>query len=126
MFCEAYYNRGSAWGAGGEYDRAIADYNQAIRLDPKGAKAYYNRGMAWDKKRSLKAALADFKMHSQLAPSDPDGCEARIERIARKMTGGADMVDVGKWHLSDLAADADDVRSREGADLVNPSADFRK
>jgi hypothetical protein len=43
--------------------------------------------MAWEKKRSLREALADFKMHSQLAPSDPDGLEARIERIERKMTG---------------------------------------
>jgi len=43
--------------------------------------------MAWEKKRSLREALADFKMHSQLAPSDPDGLEALIERIERKMTG---------------------------------------
>jgi Flp pilus assembly protein TadD len=57
----------------GDFDRAIKDFIQAFRLDPKDAQAYYDRGMAWEKKRRLRAALVDFKMHSQLAPSDPDG-----------------------------------------------------
>jgi tetratricopeptide (TPR) repeat protein len=29
-----------------DYDRAIADYTEAIRLDPTFARAYYNRGFA--------------------------------------------------------------------------------
>ena len=28
----------------GDYDRAIKEYDEAIRLDPKDARAYYNRG----------------------------------------------------------------------------------
>ena len=32
----AYNNRGNAWRDKKEYDKAIADYNEAIRLDPKG------------------------------------------------------------------------------------------
>jgi len=62
-------NRGNAWYRRGDFDRAIADYDEAIQLDPKDAQAYYDRGMAWEKKRRLREALADFKMHSQLAPS---------------------------------------------------------
>jgi tetratricopeptide (TPR) repeat protein len=72
-------------GAKGDLDQAIADYNQAIRLDPKDTKAYYNRGMAWEKKRSLQAALADFKMHSQLAPSDLDGLTA-VKRVSKELS----------------------------------------
>ena len=31
----AYYNRGLAWKSKKEYDKALADYAEAIRLDPK-------------------------------------------------------------------------------------------
>ena len=44
---DAYNNRGIAYEAKGDYDRAIADYNEAIRLDPKYAVAYNNRGIAY-------------------------------------------------------------------------------
>jgi tetratricopeptide (TPR) repeat protein len=30
-----HYNRGISWKAKGDLDRAIADYTEAIRLDPK-------------------------------------------------------------------------------------------
>ena len=32
---------------GWDYDEAIRDYTEAIRLDPKNAKAYRNRGLAY-------------------------------------------------------------------------------
>ena len=32
-----YVNRGNAWQEKGDYDKAIADYNQAIRLEPNNA-----------------------------------------------------------------------------------------
>ena len=40
----AYINRGSAWHAKKEYNKAIADYTEAIRLDPKDACLLRNRG----------------------------------------------------------------------------------
>ena len=42
----AYFNRGIAYQAKGERDRAIADYDKAIALNPKYANAYYNRRRA--------------------------------------------------------------------------------
>jgi len=42
----AYNNRGNAWYRRGDFDRAIKDFVQAIRLDPKDAQAYCDRGMA--------------------------------------------------------------------------------
>jgi tetratricopeptide (TPR) repeat protein len=40
----AYNDRGNAYQAIGDFDRAIADYIEAIRLDPKYVFAHYNGG----------------------------------------------------------------------------------
>jgi lipoprotein NlpI len=65
----AYYNRGNAYQAKGEYDRAIADYAQAIQLDPKDALAYYNnRGLAYRAKGEYDRAIADYTQAIQLEP----------------------------------------------------------
>ena len=45
-----YYNRGYAYRKKGDMDRAIADYTEALRLDPKYAIAYNNRGLAYSDK----------------------------------------------------------------------------
>src|SRR5436190_23802422 len=45
-----YSNRGNAYREKGDMDRAIADLNEAIRLDPKYAVAYNNRGLAYSDK----------------------------------------------------------------------------
>lgn len=35
----------------GELDKALEDYDEAIRLDPKNSKAHIDRGNAWDDRR---------------------------------------------------------------------------
>ena len=47
----AYNNRGVTWSQKGAPDRAIADYNEGIRLDPTYAVAHNNRGNAWRSQR---------------------------------------------------------------------------
>ena len=64
----AYYNRGIEWGAKGNTDRAIADFDEAIRLDPKYAKAYNNRGIAWYAKGYNDRAIADYNEAIRLDP----------------------------------------------------------
>src|SRR5262249_19367681 len=41
-----FYSRGKNYMDNGDNDRAIADYNEAIRLDPNYALAFCNRGKA--------------------------------------------------------------------------------
>ena len=50
--------------------RRSADYNEAIRLDPKFALAYCCRGNAWSAKREYDKALADYNEAIRLDPGD--------------------------------------------------------
>ena len=56
----AYNDRGVAYARKGKYDRAIQDFDQALRLDPNQALAYYNRGLAYRRKGEYKRARSDF------------------------------------------------------------------
>src|SRR5262245_55977091 len=64
-----YYNRANAYyDDKGDYDRAIADYDQVIRLDPKHALAYSYRGSAYRHKGEYDRAIADFDQAIKLDP----------------------------------------------------------
>ncbi len=67
---EDYSRRGASYLQKRDYDKAIADCDEAIRLDPKLAKAYSNRGTAHVKKRDYDKAIADFDRAIQINPQD--------------------------------------------------------
>jgi Flp pilus assembly protein TadD len=56
-----------------QYDTAIAEFTEAIRLDPQDDAAYFNRGYAYDKKKEYAKAVSDYRESVRLAPDDPDG-----------------------------------------------------
>ena len=74
---EAYYTRGHAHFQKGEYDPAIADYNQAIQLDPDNAQAYYKRGVTHENFGHPRLAMIDFEQAINL---DPDYAAAYSRR----------------------------------------------
>jgi tetratricopeptide (TPR) repeat protein len=64
----AHVGRGLAWIAKGELDRAIADFTEAIRLNPKDALAYSNRGIAWADKGDFDRAIVNYTTAIRLDP----------------------------------------------------------
>ena len=65
-----YYYRGNAYYNQKEYDRAIEDYNQALKLNPKLVAAFNNRGIAYAQKGEYDRAIADFNQALLLNPKD--------------------------------------------------------
>jgi tetratricopeptide (TPR) repeat protein len=65
-YATAYRNRGVTYENKGEHDKAIADFNEAIRLDPKVADSYYGRGVAHGKKGDRAKAEEDFEQAKKL------------------------------------------------------------
>jgi tetratricopeptide (TPR) repeat protein len=62
--------RGRAYRAKGDFDRAIADYSEAIRIDPGYALAVYSRGIAYFNKGDFDRSIADYSQALRLVPQD--------------------------------------------------------
>ena len=56
---QAFKNRGRGAFTAKDYDRAIADYGEAIKLSPKDAWAFAHRCEAYESKEDHNAAIAD-------------------------------------------------------------------
>ncbi len=65
----AYSRRGSAYMQKGDYDHAIQDYDDAIRLNPNDAPAYNDRGSAYFYKGDYDRAIQDFNEAIRLNPN---------------------------------------------------------
>ena len=116
----AYCERGVAWIRRGEFDKAIADFNQALAINPNHVASYGNRGNAWREKGEYNNAIADYNQslainpnctesHNNLAwllATCPDE-RYRDGKQALENAGKACQLDGGKnWHYIDTLAAA--------------------
>lgn len=62
--------RGLAWYLSGKPDNAIADFNQAIRLDPQVPSGYLGRAQCRRQKGEYQKAFADYDEAVRLAPKN--------------------------------------------------------
>lgn len=68
---QALYNmRGSAYFDKGEYDIAIADFNDGLRIGPPNGSIFHNRGNAWRGKGDYPRAIADYDEAIRLIPNN--------------------------------------------------------
>ena len=67
----------SRWYNKGEHDKAITDFSEAIRLDPKYVNAYIGRGLCWYNKGEYEKAMADYNEAIRL---DPEYAGAYLNR----------------------------------------------
>jgi clan AA aspartic protease (TIGR02281 family) len=71
---QAYSNRGAAYYDKSEFDRAIADFSEAVKIDanivaPYFALAYSRRGLAAAEKKDYDQAIADYSEAIKLNPT---------------------------------------------------------
>jgi len=78
MDADAYNTRGNRYLELRQLRRAIEDFDEAVRLDPKYAVAYGNRAIAYKLQGNKAKAIADFEKFITLA-SNP-----RLVQIAKQ------------------------------------------
>jgi tetratricopeptide (TPR) repeat protein len=79
-----FYNRGIAYAAKDQYDRAVEDFDHAIRLNPNDAGAFVARGRADALKDQYDRAIEDFDHAIRLNPNDAGAFVARGRAYALK------------------------------------------
>lgn len=67
-----YQNRGYQRGRKNDTDAAIADYSEAIRVNPRNAQAWTNRGARLQRKKEFQRAIADHTEAIRLDPNHKD------------------------------------------------------
>ena len=72
-----YRIRGNAKYDKGQYEAAIADYNEAIRIKPDFAMVYFSRGNAKDELRQYRDAIADYDEAIRIKPDFADAYNNR-------------------------------------------------
>ena len=83
---EKHYNAGVELQEQGQLEEAIAEYDEAISLDPGFALAYCNRGVAYNDKNEFARAIADFDKAIEL---DPELARAYGNRAHSHMRAGS-------------------------------------
>jgi tetratricopeptide (TPR) repeat protein len=80
-----YFNRGQASINEGDWDQAITDLTESLRLFPNNSGAYYNRGLAYSNKGDNKLAIADYTESLRINPNNDVAYHNR--GVAYKLTG---------------------------------------
>jgi tetratricopeptide (TPR) repeat protein len=101
---KALIARGGTYGRKDLIDRAISDYDAALRLDPTLSDVFNARGELWRKKGDRPKALADFDAAIKLNPDHP-AARGNYKLLAQELERlGALMAVAGKPSFNCAAA----------------------
>ena len=106
--------QGDGYRSSRQYDRAIVEYSEAIRLDPRSTEAYFNRGLAFEAIGSDRNALEDFSAVIRLNRKDARALERRATVHFRM---GAYDRSAGDYEAA-LAVDARNAQALYGRAVV--------
>lgn len=62
--------RGVAFHRRGDHRRAVAEYTEAIRLNPRDSYSHFNRGLIYEHMGDVEQAIADYSRAVRLRPED--------------------------------------------------------
>src|SRR5450631_4657922 len=80
----AYNNRGDAYTAKGDYDRAVQDFDQSIKINPTNAPTFNNLGAAYLKKGEYDLAIKNLDEAIRLNPNYAKAFVNRAETYKKK------------------------------------------
>ncbi len=67
---DIHYDRGRDYDRKGNYNFAVAEYSNTIKINPKHIEAYISRGSLYETKSELGNAAADYSRAIELRPGD--------------------------------------------------------
>ncbi len=70
-------DRGIAFSEKKEYDKAIADLDESIRINPRDVDSHNIRGLAWIGKKEYDRAIDDFTSAVRIEPARPEAYDLR-------------------------------------------------
>src|SRR5260221_14230859 len=88
--------RSNAYDDKGDHDHAIADYTQAIRLDPNYASAYMERGIVYKRLKEYDRAVQDFSEAIRIKPENARAYLLRGRSKTEKGDTAAGEIDLAK------------------------------
>jgi tetratricopeptide (TPR) repeat protein len=81
---DSYINRGAAYKGKGQLDRALADFDEAIRREPKNATFFAHRADAYNSLAQSDKAIADCDEAIQLDPKNMSAFSMRAVAFEKK------------------------------------------
>ena len=101
------YRRGATLDALGQTDRALDDYNEAIRRDPRSPLGYYARGVLLaTRKRAFDRAIQDFDKVLELQPGNLQALIRRGDAYSQLGQAGRALADLNRA-VADAPLDAE-------------------